>query len=707
MSQFQGKIHSFSDHDTWMQRVLGIDAPTLRVHDGSLGGSELPRDDARDHYEDAGFELSPQKPTPEMPSSDGPADGSDPPGNGALDQYRDTGFVLKPEKPIPEVPSSDGSVNGPDPSGDGARTQYAPLDLPLMAETQSPDMTQRDTTALRPPMPPEYDITHAAFGTLIKGGAFGKVSWLKDTSGPSNLVIKIPHGEKQKRELHNEAVIYAKIPPHPNVVRSFGLQTVDGQEGLVLEGIEGLDMARTMHYLDRLEAGDAEAMKAFGLTKAMSHTVATGVRQYIMGEVLKGLAHFEDSGIVHTDIRPDNIMIDKRTGAVKIVDVGLAYESGQVMPADGQAPIRQGMVSPEQAASFLKSQEISRMTEEERAALPARTDGVTPSADMFGVGELARKPGEGAVFDYGGKAGSYASARAFGEPAEKDSEGKATAWKQALNPLGAPGTLAEQRGHGTLEERIAEVDARVETLAQDPALAAIKVPDAVRKKFEEAKARELQAQREAEAEGRPYMPRVFPESALRTPVEDLQARVEALKARCGAPDLSETDRDGLVAQMETLVGLAESRLKRSGGFRANTAYTDFVNKAMHPDPQQRLKPKEALAHDFITKPAIPAQDAIAPTDALRVLHALLNAPALLTKTADQDGASDSDSDSGSDSSTWSSSGWSSDSSGSSGDNSNGTTPANEASDRYAGPGRGSSSEPSYESDIPIGRGSGA
>ena len=53
-----------------------------------------------------------------------------------------------------------------------------------------------------------------------------------------------------------------------------------------------------------------------------------GVALYILRRVLMGLMVLHESGFLHADIKPSNIMID-RMGSVKLVDFGRAVEVGE------------------------------------------------------------------------------------------------------------------------------------------------------------------------------------------------------------------------------------------------------------------------------------------------------------------------------------------------------------------------------------------
>ena len=88
---------------------------------------------------------------------------------------------------------------------------------------------------------------------------------------------------------------------HPNIVTAFDFGEEDGVAFLAMELVEGTDLR------ERLKAGALPAVEALDI----AHQVAEGL----------GYAH--ERGIVHRDIKPGNIMLQKR-GPAKIMDFGLA-----------------------------------------------------------------------------------------------------------------------------------------------------------------------------------------------------------------------------------------------------------------------------------------------------------------------------------------------------------------------------------------------
>jgi TonB family protein len=114
---------------------------------------------------------------------------------------------------------------------------------------------------------------------------------------------------------------------HPNVcaIHEFGEQR--DIQYIVMELVEGVNLAQHLAAIERLSAGDAIA---------------------IVAQVGAGLQAIHDAGVIHRDLKPSNIMMDT-SGHVRVLDFGLAKQIGApVATAFGQVLGTPAYMSPEQ-----------------------------------------------------------------------------------------------------------------------------------------------------------------------------------------------------------------------------------------------------------------------------------------------------------------------------------------------------------------------
>ncbi len=119
---------------------------------------------------------------------------------------------------------------------------------------------------------------------------------------------------------------------HPHIVRALDAREVDGIRFLVMEHVDGLDLAEVVARCGPLSVADACEV----------------TRQAALG-----LQCSEEHGLVHRDIKPSNLMLNAE-GQIKVLDLGLA-QFQEAEPLDSQVTgIGQVMgtpdyISPEQA----------------------------------------------------------------------------------------------------------------------------------------------------------------------------------------------------------------------------------------------------------------------------------------------------------------------------------------------------------------------
>jgi serine/threonine protein kinase len=104
----------------------------------------------------------------------------------------------------------------------------------------------------------------------------------------------------------NEAIALDRVR-HPNIISRLGHGTARDLRGtifhyLVLEYLPGGDLARACRQ------------KNLGLTQALDY----------LEQVCAGLAHAHEKGIIHRDIKPQNLLLTEDRKTVKIADFGVA-----------------------------------------------------------------------------------------------------------------------------------------------------------------------------------------------------------------------------------------------------------------------------------------------------------------------------------------------------------------------------------------------
>jgi serine/threonine protein kinase len=157
-------------------------------------------------------------------------------------------------------------------------------------------------------------------GRELGAGTFGRVVLLEDEEQGGTLVAKFQtHRGKMTdpKNLETEAGNYEKIGPHPNIVRCLGVMDVDGEQALVLDSVAGGSWSS---YIQ-----DGARWVQEGKISPVEY--AAGLQQILRG-LVRGLVHMHGKGWHHNDIKPDNVMIDPRTGEAVIIDLGTMYSSG-------------------------------------------------------------------------------------------------------------------------------------------------------------------------------------------------------------------------------------------------------------------------------------------------------------------------------------------------------------------------------------------
>jgi eukaryotic-like serine/threonine-protein kinase len=199
----------------------------------------------------------------------------------------------------------------------------------------SPSPSSDDPFAIGSVLDDRYRI-EAVLGT----GGMGRVYRAEHTKIGKSVAIKVLHADltrnrEASQRFQREAIASGRLD-HPNIVGVSDFGVLDtGAFYLVMEVLEGESLG------DRL-ARDARIHWVEALD--------------IMRGMLYGLRHAHERGVVHRDIKPDNVYLAHKAGdpVIKILDFGIAklYVGSADDPASTRAGLTVGTpayLSPEQA----------------------------------------------------------------------------------------------------------------------------------------------------------------------------------------------------------------------------------------------------------------------------------------------------------------------------------------------------------------------
>ena len=140
------------------------------------------------------------------------------------------------------------------------------------------------------------------------------------------LKSDLAQNEEFRRRFNAESQAVAQLS-HPNIVSVYDVSRGGDMEYIVMELIDGITLKQYMEKRGQLNWRES---------------------LHFITQIMRGLSHAHSRGIIHRDIKPQNIMV-LRDGSVKVADFGIAClaDSAQTLTQEALGSVN--YISPEQA----------------------------------------------------------------------------------------------------------------------------------------------------------------------------------------------------------------------------------------------------------------------------------------------------------------------------------------------------------------------
>lgn len=140
----------------------------------------------------------------------------------------------------------------------------------------------------------------------LGGGGMAEVVLVEDRRRDERVALKIAHphlaGDPVVSRLFEREFEAVRRIDHPRVVSMYEHLTVDGADALLMEYVDGVDLATSIRWREKLPVGEVRKLG---------------------GQLLEALEAAHRRGVVHGDVKPANAMVDD-DGELVLIDFGLA-----------------------------------------------------------------------------------------------------------------------------------------------------------------------------------------------------------------------------------------------------------------------------------------------------------------------------------------------------------------------------------------------
>lgn len=195
----------------------------------------------------------------------------------------------------------------------------------------------------------------------IGRGGMGIVYLAREVQLDRLVAIKLlppeqAYEDERRERFVREARLAARLS-HPNIIPIFAVDDIDGFVFFAMAYVSGETLAERVRRRGPLPAGEAAR---------------------VIREVAWALGHAHAHGVVHRDVKPDNILLENGTGRALVADFGIAGATG--------ADVSEGVMG---TPEFMSPEQVLGQT-------------LGPASDLYSLGAMAyfacsgRLPFEGA-----------------------------------------------------------------------------------------------------------------------------------------------------------------------------------------------------------------------------------------------------------------------------------------------------------------------
>lgn len=149
-----------------------------------------------------------------------------------------------------------------------------------------------------------------AIGKQIGQGAYASVKLVQNKANNQKYALKVYEKfrltDPMKRKAVQREIAVLKKVDHPSVIQLVELIDTAKQINLVTEYVQGISMHQFCKNINPQRRVPEDQCRP------------------IFRQIAEGMEYLHSQGVAHRDIKLDNLIIDEKTGAVKIIDFGFS-----------------------------------------------------------------------------------------------------------------------------------------------------------------------------------------------------------------------------------------------------------------------------------------------------------------------------------------------------------------------------------------------